>query len=104
MRGDVTHKRHNVILFCRAINDFVSHSHTKSHRVNTYILFTVDKSSAPCRTLNHAKLRIQYVINGAPQIELSSYSFSKYMKFVADVDLASSHLHKSHREIGKVSA
>jgi hypothetical protein len=37
--------------------------------------------------------------NGAPLFELSSYPFSKYMNFVADVNLASSPLHKSRKEI-----
>ena len=38
---------------------------------------------------------------GAPLLELSSYPFSKCMHFVADVDLVSSLLHKSRREIRK---
>jgi hypothetical protein len=44
------------------------------------------------------------VRNGAPLLELSSYLFSKYMNFVADVNLASSLLHKSLREIEKNEA
>jgi hypothetical protein len=39
------------------------------------------------------------VRNGAPLLELSWYPFSKYTNFVADVNLASSLLHKSRREI-----
>jgi hypothetical protein len=38
------------------------------------------------------------VRSGAPLLELSYYLFSKYTNFVADVNLASSHLHKSRRE------
>ena len=56
---------------------------------------------------------MQYVAckanHGAPLLvlELSSYPFSKYstyVKFVSDVDLATSHLHKSRREISKNEA
>ena len=41
---------------------------------------------------------------GAPLVELSSYPFSKYMNFVADVNLARSLLHKSRRENSKDEA
>ena len=43
-----------------------------------------------------------YRDRGAPLLELSSYSFSKYMNFVADVDLAMSPLHKPRRKFEKV--
>jgi hypothetical protein len=42
--------------------------------------------------------------NGAPLLELLSYPFSKNMKFVNCVDLASCLLHKSRREIWKNEA
>ena len=45
-----------------------------------------------------------YSNRSAPLFELSSYPFSKYMNFVADVDLASWLLHKSRREIRKNEA
>ena len=62
---------------------------------------SIDKSTV--HRVVHCKVHTQYVLmrNGAPLLELSSYPFSKYMKFVADVDLASSLLHKSRREIRK---
>ena len=44
------------------------------------------------------------IYRGAPLLELSSYPFSNYMKFVADVDLAKSLLQKSRREISKNEA
>jgi hypothetical protein len=44
------------------------------------------------------------VRSGAPLLELSWYPFSKYTNFVADVNLASSLLHKSRREIRKNEA
>ena len=40
----------------------------------------------------------------APLLELSSYPFSNYMKLLVDVDLATSLLHKSRREIPKNEA
>ena len=45
---------------------------------------------------------LRTVRNGAPLLELSSYPFSKYMKSVADADLASYPLHKSRKEIWKM--
>ena len=44
------------------------------------------------------------VCSGAPLLELSSYLFSKYTNFVECVNLASSLLHKSRREIRKNEA
>ena len=44
------------------------------------------------------------VRSGAPLLELSWYLFSKYTNFVAGVNLASSLLHKSRREIRKNEA
>jgi hypothetical protein len=52
------------------------------------------RCTVSCRTL-HVKL------SRRPQLELSSYPFSKYVNFVEDVDLASSLLQKSRREIRK---
>jgi hypothetical protein len=64
------------------------------------------RMSAMYDTVHRALIHryIYYIVkanHGAPLIELSSYPFSNYMKFVADVDLAASLLHKSRREVPK---
>ena len=82
-------------------------------RTPTYKLITVhlrrtviSVSSIVKRTV-HRVVHFMQSYHGAPLLELSSYSFSKYMKFVSDVDLASTLLPvrtQSRREIRKNEA
>ena len=66
------------------------------HRIRMSDKSTVHRVVHACKTT--------YSNQGAPLLELSWYPFSKYMNFVADVNLASSLLHKSCREIRKNEA
>jgi hypothetical protein len=52
-------------------------------------------------TMPYIACKATVMHSGAPLVELSWYLFSKYTNFVADVNLASSLLHKSRREIRK---
>ena len=61
---------------------------------------SIDKSTVH-RVVHCMQSYSMCVRSGAPLLELSSYPFSKYTNFVADVNLASSLLHKSRREIRK---
>ena len=73
--------------YCTVLSDGSSDCTT------TECIYFIDTSSV-CRTL-YVPVHCMQSYHGA--LERSSYPLSKYMKFVVDVDLASSLLHKSRR-------
>ena len=60
----------------------------------TYVRMSVSIDKSTVHRVVHCMQSYSTRNLGAPLLELSSYSFSKYMNFVADVDLAMSPLHK----------
>ena len=81
--------KHSCIQYTRSTGPCRSHLTTPS---NIYVLHNT--LYIACKATSH----------GAPLLELSSYVVypcSEYMKFVVDVDLATSLVHKSRSTVGK---
>ena len=69
-----------------------------------YMSVSIDKRTVHRVVVHCMQSYSTYVLSDAPLLELSSYPFSMNTNFVADVNLASSLLHKLRRGIRKKEA